>query len=533
MKIFKLIMILALIISLNACSEFLNINDDPIAVNESQLELLLPGIQASTALSANDEMSRHASIFVQQIYSLGVSRYSIMAASFDKPWREMYAGGLQDLEDFITTAEIDSLPVYAGIGKVMKAYNYSMMVDLWNDIPYDNALQGIDNLNPEPTSGSDIYNSLQSLLDEAIEDLSTTNTTAPASDLIYDGNADQWIAAANTLKLKLYLQIRLIDESAARDGISALLNEDAPLIIDYEDDYQFTYGTNQEPENRHFLYVSDYNNSKINYMSNYFMDLLLYEPGNENTIDIVDPRLRYYVYRQTLDDPEGNDVPCANVNDCPIGYVGDGYIGRDHGDPSGLPADDAIRSVFGLYPVGGQFDDGRGETISVSDGSGGDGIMPYLTSSMTYFLLAEAALELGTAGEVDSLFEKGMEQSFAKIRNFGLDRQGNVIEAWESEAEYDYSEAEEEYIEEKLTQFSLGNDTDKLRLIMEQAYIAYFGNGIEAYNNYRRTGFPVLPASIAPLGPFPLRYPYPPFEINSNANINQVLLDVPVFWDVN
>jgi hypothetical protein len=36
--------------------------------------------------------------------------------------------------------------------------------------------------------------------------------------------------------------------------------------------------------------------------------------------------------------------------------AGDGYFGRDHGDPSGIPPDGQYRTAWGIYPAGGDFD---------------------------------------------------------------------------------------------------------------------------------------------------------------------------------
>jgi hypothetical protein len=68
---------------------------------------------------------------------------------------------------------------------------------------------------------------------------------------------------------------------------------------------------------------------------------------------------------------------------------------------------------------------------------------------------------------------------------------------------------------------------------MTQKYIATVGNGIEAYNDYRRTGSPTIMAPISPVNPFPLRFLYSTRELTANPNAPaQNNFITPVFWDL-
>jgi hypothetical protein len=63
--------------------------------------------------------------------------------------------------------------------------------------------------------------------------------------------------------------------------------------------------------------------------------------------------------------------------------------------------------------------------------------------------------------------------------------------------------------------------------------IAAFGNGLESYNMYRRTGMPLnmAPALNEVPGKFPLSFLYPSNSTSRNANITQKAdLGEPVFW---
>jgi hypothetical protein len=278
------------------------------------------------------------------------------------------------------------------------------------------------------------------------------------------------------------------------------------------------------------MYQQEYagEDNKGFYMDNYFMF---------NLIEKGDPRLPYYIYRQ--DDGSGlsfETYPCATRTDCIYGYLGDnpnlpsgagdGYIGRDHGDPTGLPGDNTIRSTFGVYPIGGSYDDGEFEERTVETGSGGAGIYPMVTTFMMKFMQAEAALILGTTGDPKTLLEEGIRASMAKVESFSLEVDEN--------AEAMDSDEVDAYVDEILADYDAAtDDTQRLNVIIKEKYYACFGNGHEVYTDYRRTGMPLdLPKSLAPAAPFPLRLYYSFNEVNTNPNApKQPSMTTPIFWD--
>ena len=74
---------------------------------------------------------------------------------------------------------------------------------------------------------------------------------------------------------------------------------------------------------------------------------------------------------------------------------------------------------------------------------------------------------------------------------------------------------------------------NQLDIVIKEFYIAAWGNGLEAYNMYRRTGYPagIMPALEVDPGAFPLSFFYPAISVDRNASINQKAdLTTPVFW---
>ena len=86
------------------------------------------------------------------------------------------------------------------------------------------------------------------------------------------------------------------------------------------------------------------------------------------------------------------------------------------------------------------------------------------------------------------------------------------------------------------------SSTDKIKLIITQKWAALNSiNWVEAWTDYRRTGFPTsdilgLSYSATHVGPtIPIRYLYPQTELNANAaNVPKLntgdLFNSPIFW---
>lgn len=449
---------------------------------------------------------------------------------FDDMWEQAYVGILSDARTLITLAEEKGLLVHAGIARTIQAYTLSSLVDFFGDIPVSSALAGGDNFTPTVDDGASVYAEAERLLDAAIANFDDEALGLPTNDLFYNGDAAKWKDLANTLKLKLALQTRLVDSESA-SKINAVINS-GNLVDDPSEDWEYPFSTNTTttPDSRH-PYFSDNYGGAADYMSNYFMHLLLTDKS------IVDPRTRYYFYRQTLTETSDvNELPCI-VEPRPPHYpadmifcsIGDGWWGRDHLDDDGIPPDNQLRTVFGLYPVGGKFDADEGSIASFTDGLQGAGIHPLMQSSWVKFMMAEAALTLGTQGDVRQLLEDAVREAMDKVVNFGP----GVVDADLAASQEDI----DAYVAEVLATYDAAtSDDERLNVIMKEYYIALWGNGLEAYNNYRRTGKPdniQLPLLQA-AGPFIRSFAYPSSSVNRNSNIQpKGTVAVQVFWDNN
>ncbi len=518
---FKLISIL-LVLFTTSCNLDYQDNPNQLKPGDENIDFLLTSSELNF-LSLFNSFNGRAMNYTRMQYQFG--DYINDAGDFNGAWSVYYAGFLADNKVIKEIALRDVYPHHLGIAQVLEAYATTYMVDFFGDIPYSEALQGLDNPNPTNDKDSELYDKMYTLLDNAIANLeeSTEKNVSPGVDVYYGGNMSKWIKLAKTLKLKMYVQTKLFNPELSKNHINALMADN--LIENANEDFEFRYGTNtSNPDTRHPYYAGNYidGTGVSGYMSNSYMYAL------KNTYD---PRLRYYFYRQTGAAPTGANLVCTLPSNPPeyYCYIGGGYWGRDHATVAGIPGDTDKRTTWGLYPAGGKFDRNRYTPADEGQGAGGAGIAPFLLSSFVDFLKAEAVLTIpGVNGDASSLFESALTKSIDKVMSFGY-KEGVVLGSYEPT-----SEQVANFIADRVQEFNDAATTaEKMEILMHQYWIALRGNGIEAYNNYRRTGKPYLQSPLTSGNVFPRVNLYPANHINSNSNATQHSIKDQVFWDTN
>ncbi len=458
-------------------------------------------------------------------------------SDFTDEWTNAYTGILQDLRLMTPLAEEAGQIHHVAIGQFIEAYLIVSLVDFFGDIPYSEAFKGEEGvLNPKLDSGASVYAAALDLLDEAITNFGATASSEPTSDVYYANDYSLWIKAANTLKMKIYYQMRLVDANAV-DNFNAIVNS-GNYITNSTEDFQYSWpGTSSSnPDTRHPRYGFNYTpTGASDFVSNWLMNQM----ATSN-----DPRIRYYFYRQTDAVPGQELPPDQSVIRCstqspPQHYVDggftfcalpNGYWGRDHGHNDGRDPDAFFVTMWGVYPFGGRFDDDSFQGIGPGQGGGGAGISPILTAAWTDFMIAEINLVSNNQAAARTAMLNGISKSIAKVQTFGALDTGADLSFAPDQAAID------------AFMNSIGDAWDnattegKWDILGEQFFVACFGNGVEPYNFYRRTGYPTTlqPNRSPNPGDFPRSMYYPSNAVNTNSNIVQKPNQTqPVFWDNN
>jgi len=544
-KFIKLFILINGLLFLAACD--LDLLDNPNAVTSQNTDInyLLNAIELNFRGHFNG-FSGEGMALTRILHKGGAVNYEngVGPNNYSGVWNNAYSNLLIDIKNLIPLAEAGGLLVHAGIAKTIRANVLMDLVDFFGDIPLSEALDP-ENFNPKADAGKDVYLAVTADLDAAIANFAATSKGGASSDLIYGGNADSWTRVANTLKLKAALNLRLIDKSGSTTTINGLIAGNK-LISTAAQNYVFKFGSNlTNPDTRHPRY--GYSPTGIgDYMSNSYMGELYNDKSKP------DPRIRFYFFRQTIKNTtDVNELRCINNNKPGHFAAADafclptmvGYWGRDHLSNEGIPPDGLRRTGWGLYPAGGLYDDDAGntgavnKTVSLGAGAGGAGIHPYLMRSFVDFMLAEAALTLGTTGDPKALLKSAIEKSMADVRAFALSTsEASRMTAFETSKGLVWANEVTDYVNEVMARYdAAATMNDKLAVIAKEYWLSLWGSGIEAYNLYRRTGKPnQQPALDANPGPFASSVYYPTDYISRNKNAKQKASPaVHVFWDTN
>ena len=470
-------------------------------------------------------------------------------ANFDGRWSSAYQTIMLDIVELNKIADESGLNYHKGVGQVIQAHILMTLVDFFGDIPYTEAFQGAANLNPVADSGASVYAAAIGLLDSAIANFNADALGEPALDMYYGGDWAAWTKAANTIKMKAYMATRLVDGSAVSKFNAIVASGN--YISSTDDDMQFQWGTNAvQPDSRHPRYRNSYTSTGGgDYMSNSLMDYMRGGPDGGYNVGggtfTADPRIMFYYNRQASSTPGiAGATPDEEVLECglqnaPAHYAGyvfcgnpQGWWGRDHGNDNGIPPDGFLRTLAGSYPAGGAQDDWTYGGFQDGDGFGGNGITPIMLASWTDFMIAELELVGGNEPASKAAMFRGIEKSMNKVISFKTptDRFTAIMDIYfgglTAVINGFYDRIDEEW----------DDATDKMNVLGMQYFVAQYGNGLDAYNFYRRTGYPTtLQPNIEPNpGGYIRSFFYPANHANTNQNITQKdgVTD-QVFWDTN
>src|SRR5688572_2046532 len=433
---------------------------------------------------------------------------TIFAYQFNNTNFDYYSGYydiLKDLQYSIDGAAKDpDLAFYGGAARVLKAYTYQILVDLYGNVPYSDALKGTGSLAPKFDDQKAIYEDLIKVLDTAITILKANPliTAFAGSDIVFGSTvstaATKWIQFANSLKLRILIRqskipgrdayiIAEINKAAATtegflpNGLDVMVNPGYVASTGKMNPFYETWGYNaaggaqslaRYPRPTEFLF----NTLKAS-NDTFRMKRLAYPKGGEG----VNPEI------------------ISNYVGVPFG-ISSGYLSQN-------------TSYIGPSQIKkGEF----------------NRPMILMTNAESQFLLAEAKQRYGASvtlpGTAQSYYEQGVKESFritGTTAAYGAAAATTLLTSGFDLADWTAS-------------------PDKLKAIWMQKWIALTNySGLEAWSEYRRTNFPVTPPSLStsPTAPRPLRLFYPQAELASNGEnvLAQGTIDVfttRIFWDV-
>ena len=468
-----------------------------LEVNPNSPSVSPPGITLAAALvvaTANINQSYSQYGVWLQYYSRSGSyvpnptldQFQITNTSFTGVWTTLY----QNLTNFnnlqVAAAKDPTLANYQAIAMIMKVYDFQQLVDQFGDVPYSQAFQPSTILFPAYDKQADIYHDLGKQLDAAIGLINKGGATNPGvTDIVFGGDMTGWKKFANSLKLKLAIRV---STTAPTD----------PLVTDLSSTSSEGYldGTTQALANPGYSNtLSGTSSQQSPYYAAYGFDVT----GNPTGNNAYYRANTFFINKLT----DFNDPRLGQV----YGLTNGGII---DGNPFGLATN--AKSNAATSPIGAGLL--KSPTMP--------GVL--FSGAESLFLQAEAlqkGFSIGGTLTAQTAYEAGVTASFVAL---GLT-----------------SAQATTYLAQAIPNVGF-NSSNKLEAIAYQKWISLIGyNNLEAYEEYQRTGYPILPSpvsqdpsSVSTI--LPIRQYYPLSEVTSNgtqvAKAGTIdIFKTKIFWE--
>ena len=360
---------------------------------------------------------------------------------------------------------------FLAISEILKVAGAHKMVDTYGPCPYTQSMQGGISVayDSEETCYTAFLNELADACDRLTKWLDANggdDNSRLEWDKMCGKSQTTWLQFGNTLRLRLAMRCAVVAPDLAKQHVVAACSNKYGLLKNT--DIEVKDANTRNPQ---ALICRDYNDCCIS--ANYETILKGYN----------DPRL---------------EATCQGV-----GWGGKGDIYTQSGSPAGLVGEiKGIRN--GLKVDGSSY---KMYSIIKCPASGGpystDVPMPIMNRAESSFLQAEAALRGWISGDAKSFYEEGIRNSFAKYNLDGVDeyingetKQIRYVDPHNPANNYPADNVPDEkiydYLNDVPVKFHASDKEKQLQQIIIQKWIAGFPEGLNAWAEYRRTGYPKL-----------------------------------------
>lgn len=462
MKSFKYILLLVGFIAFTSCEELETFNENPNAptIDQASPSLILPKI----TYEVGDQMALRGwnlgNVVMQLVATNNFTANDIYAWGTETSTWNLLFRNARDAQNLIGLGEGLNNVNYIAIGRVLKAYCFLTLTEMYGDIPYSQALSGQTEEIFQP-----VYDNQRDIYVDILKELAESNSQfdeviSIEGDIMFGGDIARWKKFTNSLRIRTIMRLeQKWDEVGLSAADLAKIVDDEPIMEDLSDSALLPYlsvGANRWP-----LHTSRIGSFEEKRMSQTIEVALK---------DMEDPRLETY-FR-----------PIANPDSAEF------VIYR--GIPNGLSEDNAINYNGGpknQSTLGTRF---REEPDAVD--------MVFMHYPELQFILAEAAEKGYIDGDAAEYYANGVEGAMAY---YDL----AVTDAYMSQIGVDLSKA--------------ADQEGRLELIAKQKWLSLLMVGLEAWFDYRRTGLPAItPGQDALFDEVPVRIQYPSDEQSLNGN---------------
>ena len=456
-----------LALGLGACQNYLDVNKNPNAPESATIDIRLPTLEASfihstyygqTALWGSEWTQQWAFNGTRRSYAQ-VQNYELFDTDASSSWDYFYSRPGYASFTLARDASADPDVYYRGIAKLFNAWTFQIITDLWGPAPYTDAFKP-EIREPKYDSQQFIYNGIFANLDTAITLLSSTNPVArkpTTNDLLFAGDMTKWIKVAHLLQARAHLRIAYATGEDKVARATKALTALTGALASNADDADFTYPGGVGARNPNYTFQDL---RTVFVASDYFIQML---KGRS------DPRLPILFTPIQYDSIKGTGTSRVTFPAKPNTYVGH------------LSGGDQTQADSTVSLIGPFFSN---ETAPLNVVSFAD----------QKFTEAEARLIVSGAAAADQPYRDGIRANMTKL---------GVATA-----------AINAYVASRPALTSVANP---LQEIIIEKDIANFLK-TEPWNDWRRTGFPVVPlVPQAVIPTLPQRIRAPNSELSANS----------------
>ena len=227
-----LLPLLVFALVLGSCTDNLtSLNDNPKGATDVPADPLFTNALVSLGtLNTSVNYNINMFMFMSQYWSATTyadeSQYNLSGRNIPSNyWSEIYRDILLDLNESSTiisnstTLSSSEKSVMQAQIDVVQVMAWHQLVSVFGNIPFNEALDPT-NAAPAYDSQTDVYASIMDSLDTAIGNLGAGSTGFAAdTDVFYSGNVGAWLKFANSLKMRLAIQLAEVQPGVAQTAI--------------------------------------------------------------------------------------------------------------------------------------------------------------------------------------------------------------------------------------------------------------------------------------------------------------------------
>lgn len=481
------ILLAALGLSNFSCTkDFKEVNTDPIGKSKVLAnQLLAPALV--NVLSANMVRNRNFNNELMQVTvdindgEGRVFRYDIRNNLSDYTWNNWYTN-VTDLRDMYTIASQPGSvnKSYQGISLVTQTWVYSLLTDMYGDVPYSQANMGKEGiLEPIFDKQKDIYADMFKKLEDANNLLKEGTAIIATSDPVFQGDVSKWRRFGNSLYLRLLLRVSGKAEVAA--SVIAKIKE----IVDTN---PANYPVMEDNSHTAKILWNGTNSSSAVYSSPFMVNVRAVDFRGPAITDFFLDRLVSWNDPRTRPALGKNSVPRFGIAQGPSGYIG---VSSGYAAGSGV-----VKQAY-------FYSDAQTNNPTTLQTDPYTGII--MNSAEVAFIKAEAAARGWINGPVENYYYKGMFDGISYwLPSFASSPADAPFVQYVTAADIMWDDTL------PLDDLTPGNNS-KLEMIHIQKYFAMFLVDMQQWYENRRTGHPILPKGLglANGGKMPARLNYP------------------------